>query len=512
MTADAYRPPAVDDLEEDLRWATRGPAHRYYKKPDHFGKCRHLASLVEHLQPEKWQADPNYALTTTLRRGLAQLPEGGPPPGENGGSLSWHEMGELLCGFKHHTLPRKANGQEPAYDEYLNEARRLAGHVKRGQTDGLKQHARNFRKHLAAALLQLTPDDFLVNQEQVAQAEASQTLFQVMPDVKPAEPKAVPKRRKRKLPLLISSVLVMLTAGMVLIPDAGDGADDGKGKTAAANLQSASPTATASSLTDLPTGDDLDINFGFPGFPTDLFDSYAAVFQEKDLGTLKELLSRSRIAAAPADPALMKAIGARGYFLSGMKMNLVLTSRKGNLADIVRILPVNITHDKIPVGAAFLLPSQGGGDDVRRMTFDMDSTSPVPRHPAGAEGPEGQLFFGSSRITIKGSDADGEAIAADFNTVKGAYTFQVAVEYRVKGKRYKQLVPDPDGSPEGTFRISADLCPLPGFKPRLKAADLQALGKLQYKNLRTVDAQNVEQGYSLIPADASEHVLGKPGC
>lgn len=174
MTVDAYEPPTRDDLEEDLRWATGGPVHRYYKKPEHFRKCPDLASLVDYLQPEKWRDDPNYALNTTLRKGLLlRFPEGGPPQGPKGGGLSWKEIGELLCGFKHQTVPRKENGQEPAYDEYLDEARRRAGYEKVGETDGFKAHARLFRKHLADALLQLTPGDFL----QVTEAEPDHQIL-----------------------------------------------------------------------------------------------------------------------------------------------------------------------------------------------------------------------------------------------------------------------------------------------------------------------------------------------
>lgn len=188
-----------------------------------------------------------------------------------------------------------------------------------------------------------------------------------------------------------------------------------------------------------------------------------------------------------------------------------MTAKGGGVADVIRVRPVSIKHEDIPVGAAFLLPSQGGPDGVRRMTFDMDSSSPIPRHPAGAEGPEGQPFFQTSRIVIDGDDAKGEAVSADFNTVKGAYSFQVAIEYQLEGQRYRQLVPDVDGKPK-TFRIAADLCPMPGWKSRLKASDIEVLGRLRYKNLRAVDQQNVEQGYSLIPTDASNHVVGKDGC
>ncbi|QNP62356.1 hypothetical protein [Streptomyces genisteinicus] len=299
----------------------------------------------------------------------------------------------------------------------------------------------------------------------------------------------------------------------------GDGGEDGHGTNPAARSSHTSagraqkepePPAGKSSSTQLPTGDDLEVTYGFPGFPSDFFDTYTAAFQEKDLGALKELLARPRIAAAPADPALTKLIEARGYFLSGMKFNISLTSAKGNTVDVVRIRPVNIERDEIPVGAAFLLPSQGG-DDVRQMSFDMDSESPIARHPAIGEGPEGAPFFQSSRIVVEGGDEAGEAVAADFSTVASAYTFQVAVEYRVDGESYRQLVPGLDGEP-GTFRIAANLCPLPGLKPRLGEDELAALGRLRYKNLRAVDRDNIDQGYSLIAQDPGGHGVGEEGC
>lgn len=386
---------------------------------------------------------------------------------------------------------------------------------------------------LVLAPSQLTPRDPPAHQEPAAQA--TETPYPppsedcVAPaDITPSPKK--PKKRKAILPASAAFVVLVVVAGAIAATYVfgGDNTDGKKEETkqpttkisvtpttpkGPAPVVSTAPSGDASSLTDLPTGDDLNISFGYSGFPTDLNDSAQAVFKEEDLGVLEDLLARPRIAAAPTDRALVKLIDARGYLLGGMKMNLVVTSKKGSTAEVMRVRPVNIKRlDKIPVGAAFLLPSQGGGE-VRQMAFDMDSPSPIPRHPAGAAGPEGEPYFSTNRITIEGNDKDGEAISAEFSTVKGAYSFQIAIEYRVNGKkeREKQLVPGVDGKP-GTFRIAADLCPLPGLKPRLKTADLKVLANLRYKNLRVVDQQNLEQGYSLIPADPNNHVVGNAGC
>uniref|UniRef100_A0AAU2ACZ2 Uncharacterized protein n=1 Tax=Streptomyces sp. NBC_00093 TaxID=2975649 RepID=A0AAU2ACZ2_9ACTN len=502
MTSSHYEPPSKDQLAEELERATDAPFTVFYRDPskNHAQTNPGLTALVRKFQPTVWEAedDRNRALRIVVKKAFDYLPEGGP----EGSAIDWREIGELLCGFRIEELSPRGDKKPYTYSNFLQEVYARANIPGNLKERVLRDRVPTlFRKHLAAALLKLTPADFPAHQAK--------------------------KLHKRKASFRVFAALVVLAAIAVPVSfwiRGGDDREKGgdheqKAQSSATSAVHGEPSSgggvpqseSPSSLTDLPAGDDLNISFGFPGFPTALFDGYAAVFQEKDLGALKELLSRPRMAAAPADPALVNLISARGYFLNGTSMNLVLTPKNDTMVDVVRIRPVNIRHDEIPVGAAFLLPSQGGPGEVRKMNFDLDSSSPIARHPAGAEGPEGQPFFRSSRIVIEADDEDGEEVFAEFNTAKGAYAFQVAVEYQAKGKRYTQFVPDVNGKP-GVFRIAASLCPLPGFKPRLNAADLKALGKLRYKNLRAIDEQNLEQGYSLIPADPSSYAMGAKGC
>ncbi|NED10596.1 hypothetical protein [Streptomyces sp. SID9124] len=530
MTTPNDETPIEDQLTRELDQATSGPFTVFYRDParNHAQAAPNLTALVRSLQPKVWDVedDRNRALRLVVKKAFESLPEGGP----QGSNIGWREVGELLCGFRSEELPPRADRKPYTYSDFLTEVFRRCG----PEVLSLSERQRRdrvptaLRKHLAVALLQLTPEDFAGPNEEAAQAkrlteEATQPRPASNKTTEPGDTPLKERRTKKRHALiaLATAGALLITAGLSWQFSMGNDESNAKGeetlrvdpspKASSGNPQkSATPSKVIASVIDLPTGDDLNVQYGFPGFPSGLLESYEAAFQEEDVESLKELLGRPRLAAAPADPALIRLIDSKGYFLSGMSINLILTSSKGNPVDILRIRPVNIKHQKIPVGAAFLLPSQGGGE-VRQMAFDMDSDSPIARHPAGAEGPEGTPFFRSSRITIKGDDETGEAIAADFITVKGAYVFQVAVEYRVNGTEYHQLVPAVDGSP-GEFRIAANLCPLAGLKPRLGNKDLENLSKLRYKHLRGVDKQNVEDGYSLIPVNPKIHTVGVNGC
>ncbi|WP_406176084.1 NB-ARC domain-containing protein [Streptomyces sp. NBC_00996] len=159
MTASGYEPPSAEQLADDLRWATKGPLENYFKKSEHSVKCSNLANLISHLHPEEWERDANWALRTVVRLAIKEkIAEGGP----EGSALSWVEIGEYLCSFRHNEVPRKSNGERPGYDEYREAVYELSGLSDMHPRTFGKNVTRPFREHLAKALLELTPEDFPV--------------------------------------------------------------------------------------------------------------------------------------------------------------------------------------------------------------------------------------------------------------------------------------------------------------------------------------------------------------
>ncbi|MER6441714.1 hypothetical protein ABT275_35990 [Streptomyces sp. NPDC001185] len=243
---------------------------------------------------------------------------------------------------------------------------------------------------------------------------------------------------------------------------------------------------------------------------SDPFESMAAAFTENDLDLLKDVMHKREIPAAPMPQALARLIDTRGYLLHGALVQLLVNGVDGDV-EITKIRPVSTKKERLPLGAVFYLPSQGGGD-VQPMDFDMDNPSPVAMIPSDgtSAGPAGKSFFEHRRITVK--QGESERLGLKFGTIKAAYEFKIAVNYMAGGKKYSQFILDDSGRPR-VFRISADPCPLPGVRNRLTPQDLRMLGTMHYRHVWDLDKQAAPQGlYQLISVDPANRAAGESLC
>ncbi|NUV59137.1 trypsin-like peptidase domain-containing protein [Streptomyces sp. CAI-85] len=297
------------------------------------------------------------------------------------------------------------------------------------------------------------------------------------------------------------------------LPDRKDRGDRGHPGQPSASAAAKSPAALSdpagtadSDVGGLPRGTRLRMTATVSG-PEE---TMQAAFAESDLALLTGVLKMPMISAAPMPADLAKLIETKGYLVPGALVNLVVEGLDGDV-EITKIRPVGTSREQIPLGAAFYFPSQGGGD-VRQMDFDMDDDSPVARIPSDgtASSSVGRPFFTSQRITVE--QGESEKLALNFSTVRGAYTFRVAVNYVAGGKEYSQFIEDGLGKPR-LFRISADPCPWEGMRSRLTPQDIRMLGTMHYRHVRDIDEQAAPLGtYQLVSADPADRAMGEALC
>ncbi|MFC9795481.1 trypsin-like peptidase domain-containing protein [Streptomyces sp. NPDC127584] len=327
----------------------------------------------------------------------------------------------------------------------------------------------------------------------------------------PAPPDVGTRRRTTTIAAL--AVVPLVAVGVLFaaigMPDSGDGRDSGKptGPVSAdasprpRNMPSTTPDGTVGGL---PRGTRLRLT----ATVSSLEDTNGVAFKEDDLGMLGDVLGMPAIPAAPMPTEMVQHIEAAGFRLPGALVNLVVDGMDGNV-EITKIRPVGTVPYRVPLGAVFYFPSQGGGE-VSAMDFDMDDPSPVARkRPEGTEAGPGRPFFTSERITLRQGET--ERLALNFSTVRRAYTFHVAVNYTAGGTEYSQFVEDAKGEPR-VFRISADPCPWAGMRGRLTEEDVRTLGAMHYRHVRTVDEQALEQGYRLVETDPANRAMGESLC
>jgi hypothetical protein len=107
-----------------------------------------LARIVQAARPDSWADDPTRALRLVMRTAVAELPDKEHP---KFCTMTWREIGETLCGFRHVAVTRE-NSHMKLYSRYYD--------VMRHQFDPpvddnhLKRHVvRPLRSKLAAILL-----------------------------------------------------------------------------------------------------------------------------------------------------------------------------------------------------------------------------------------------------------------------------------------------------------------------------------------------------------------------
>jgi hypothetical protein len=170
---------------------------------------------------------------------------------------------------------------------------------------------------------------------------------------------------------------------------------------------------------------------------------------------------------------------AQGAYAAGIGYASVVLKNDSNVQiKIDRIHPVNLVRDCIPLAAAFLGSGEEG--DATSMVFNLDLAAPEARITESPEDPSPGLFFRDSTLKIPAHGSADDLGFLKFETVWGAYSFDLAIEYHINGHSYTTLL-DNRGQP---FRVATDLCSDPKDILGVPVAAQQRLKSLRYEHVR----------------------------
>lgn len=141
------------------------------------------------------------------------------------------------------------------------------------------------------------------------------------------------------------------------------------------------------------------------------------------------------------------------------------------------IRPVNMRSVCFPSGLLVLYGSEGGGDYID-MEFNLDAARPVAHIIDESENVLPALYFDAHTITVNPNDSADLAIYVNVN--KGAYMFDLGVDYVLNGRKYTELI-SPD---KGPFKVTASACPSPDGRRLLTQADVTRLKAYRFQKVR----------------------------
>ena len=150
------------------------------------------------------------------------------------------------------------------------------------------------------------------------------------------------------------------------------------------------------------------------------------------------------------DIAIREVQRGEAYLLRGMQIAVQVEG----LADseiVIYDVVVRSAVKSTPLGSALVLYNAGGGDDPRKMRFNMDKPNPIARQDAGPN-KTGAPFFETERIGL--SKGHKETLIMFFQAESVASEFNIEIRYEVGGKKYTEKV-DLFGHP---FRIAPVAC------------------------------------------------------
>jgi hypothetical protein len=161
-----------------------------------------------------------------------------------------------------------------------------------------------------------------------------------------------------------------------------------------------------------------------------------------------------------------------GYAAGGGQATVFLDNPSGSRIFIINVHPVNLTRDCMPLAAAVIYLNEGG--EPPAMKFNMDAGSPAPRDLRTSE----PYFDAHGPIELEAGAQ--EVLVINFDTVWGAYTYELAFDYLLNGKRYTAII-DNRGGP---FRVASNLCGVRTDLDGLPESARQRLTSLRYENIR----------------------------
>jgi hypothetical protein len=172
---------------------------------------------------------------------------------------------------------------------------------------------------------------------------------------------------------------------------------------------------------------------------------------------------------------------AHGAFAAaGAVADIDLFNMSESQVTVHDIRPVNIVRECMPLAALIEYLSEGG--DPIEVHFDMDAESPAARDSS-----TGKPYF-ENNPPIAVAPLQQQGFRLSFDTTWGAYSFDVAVDYDIKGIRYTAIF-DHSGTP---FRIAANLCPPAAQLLGLPEASIAHMKSLRFQNIRRRSGAGIE--------------------
>ncbi|MEU3461987.1 helix-turn-helix transcriptional regulator [Streptomyces sp. NPDC006733] len=146
------------------------------------------------------------------------------------------------------------------------------------------------------------------------------------------------------------------------------------------------------------------------------------------------------------------AMADGAYGLDGLRVTAQLTTTSADYVTVYDVRPV--THRE-PAASGLVVYEGTQGNDVRTIGFSLDAHRPVAKMFDVQTGSLGGDFFSAQRIAVSRT-SDGETLLMQFDARQAAYTFTIAVDYVVGGRKYTQYLDH--GKSHRVFRASAALC------------------------------------------------------
>ena len=219
------------------------------------------------------------------------------------------------------------------------------------------------------------------------------------------------------------------------------------------NLHHTTPTPSPSSSTAIASADPVNLSIEVNNM-TDAKGGSAAVFPSATAAGAAPYFKLNSVNVADPSPTMLQQEDvAGGYLLGGLDLNINFDTTSQDEITIYNIRPVNVKSQGIVSGALLYNPPPGGSDNtVLPMYYDMDVANRVARSYNIKTATEGAPFFATQSIGVTSTGP--QPVALYFAASQGAYTFDLAVDYELDGKKYSQTF-DIGGKP---FAITGDLC------------------------------------------------------
>lgn len=269
---------------------------------------------------------------------------------------------------------------------------------------------------------------------------------------------------------LITALLLSVTACTTV--HGGRDRSGGKAETAASPVAPVLQNQACPSTPRVPatgTGDQLmaSVSMHHGGGGWDL------AMSQETVARMPEVLATGDFATTNIDAQRAMKMGA--FALGGSVASLSLENAGALPVTVYDIRPVNIVTECLPLALAVQYGNEGGGPEG--LWFDLDAAAPVAHGIPDAA--PGEVYFETKGPIELAAGAQQELVLR-LDTIWGAYSYELALDYQVRGVRYRRIVDD-NGIP---FRTTTGFCPTKWQRARLDDAEAARLRAYRFGSVR----------------------------